>query len=187
MYLPKFSLTLVTAAVLSGLLSACQPAAEAQSSEAVVAAAEQQSGVQPVLDLFERVTGSQPTNVHLVLVQDSQPDWYQVEAKDGQLYVSANALTALSYGTYEYLRQTGALSVSWEGSRVALPAQFADYPAERVTSLFAQRSYLNVCAYGYSSPWWGWDRWQEELDWMALHGVNNPVAMEGQEYIWQQL
>jgi len=187
MYLTKFSPTLVAACVVSGLLSACQPAPEVKSSEAVVAAAEQQSGVQPVLDLFERVTGSQPTNVHLVLVQDSQPDWYQVEAKDGQLYVSANALTALSYGTYEYLRQTGALSVSWEGSRVALPAQFADYPAERVTSLFAQRAYLNVCAYGYSSPWWGWDRWQQELDWMALHGVNNPVAMEGQEYIWQQL
>ena len=28
---------------------------------------------------------------------------------------------------------------------------------------------------------------EQELDWMALHGVNNPVAMEGQEYVWQQL
>jgi alpha-N-acetylglucosaminidase len=167
------------------LFSGCSPAQAPQQYSTISA----QSGtdVSPVRQLFERVVGHAVPQVHFSLVQDDLTDWYQVEARDGQLYVSANALTALSYGTYEYLRQIGVMSVSWEGNRIAIPERFADYQPERVSALFKQRAYLNVCAYGYSTPWWGWDRWQQELDWMALHGVNNPVAMEGQEYIWQQL
>ncbi len=197
MYLPKFRLSLAACCVLTGLLSGCSPAQSPQqaapqqtptkSTEVAKATQADSTEVKPVRELFERVAGKAVPNVHFRLLQDEQTDWYQVEARDGQLYVSANALTALSYGTYEYLRQIGAMSVSWEGNRIALPEQFADYQPERVSSLFKQRAYLNVCAYGYSTPWWGWTRWEQELDWMALHGVNNPVAMEGQEFVWQQL
>ncbi|MGH7996193.1 MAG: alpha-N-acetylglucosaminidase, partial [Opitutaceae bacterium] len=44
--------------------------------------------------------------------------------------------------------------------------------------------YYNPCTYGYSLAFWDWDRWQRELDWMALHGVTMPLALEGQEAIW---
>lgn len=187
-----FSFRLSAAAcgvVTTLMLTGCSPAGAPTQTAPVQAEVTQQSSaeVKPVRDLFERVAGKAVPNVHFTLVQDNQTDWYQVEARDGQLYVSANALTALSYGTYEYLRQIGVMSVSWEGNRIALPEHFADYPLERVSSLFKQRAYLNVCAYGYTTPWWGWTRWEQELDWMALHGVNNPVAMEGQEFVWQEL
>lgn len=197
MYLPKFCLSLAACCVLTGLLSGCSPAESPQQTapqqtqtkitDVATATQADSSEVKPVRELFERVAGKAVPNVHFRLLKDDQTDWYQIEARDGQLYVSANALTALSYGTYEYLRQIGVMSVSWEGNRIALPEQFADYQPERVSSLFKQRAYLNVCAYGYSTPWWGWTRWEQELDWMALHGVNNPVAMEGQEFVWQQL
>ncbi|MDR6984630.1 alpha-N-acetylglucosaminidase [Rheinheimera pacifica] len=184
--LSQFRRKVLASCLLAGaLLTGCSPVVEPPQS--LVAEQQNSAAAEPVRQLFERVAGQAVPHVHFSLVNDEQPDWYQVEAHSGQLYVSGNALTALSYGTYEYLRQIGAMSVSWEGSRVQLPQQFADYPAERVTALFQQRAYLNVCAYGYTTPWWSWDRWQQELDWMALHGVNNPVAMEGQEYIWQQL
>lgn len=197
MYLPKFRLSVAACCVVTALLGGCSPAqspqqhsSEQSHTKAIDVAKASQSdsaAVKPVRELFERVVGKAVPHVHFSLLKDNQTDWYQVEARDGQLFVSANALTALSYGTYEYLRQIGAMSVSWEGNRIALPEQFADYQPERVSSLFQQRAYLNVCAYGYSTPWWGWSRWEKELDWMALHGVNNPVAMEGQEFVWQQL
>jgi alpha-N-acetylglucosaminidase len=34
---------------------------------------------------------------------------------------------------------------------------------------------------------WDWARWERELDWMALHGITMPLAMEGQEAIWQRV
>ena len=31
----------------------------------------------------------------------------------------------------------------------------------------------------YSSAFWDWRRWEREIDWMALHGVNLPLAFTG--------
>ena len=41
--------------------------------------------------------------------------------------------------------------------------------------------------FGYSAAWWDWKRWQEEIDWAALHGINLFLALEGQEYVWEKL
>ena len=38
-----------------------------------------------------------------------------------------------------------------------------------------------------SFVWWDWERWEKEIDWMALHGVNLPLAFVGQEAIWQKV
>ncbi|WP_417760415.1 alpha-N-acetylglucosaminidase [Shewanella sp.] len=138
--------------------------------------------------VLQRITGSALPHVDMTLISDDQADdWYQVSAQHGVLNITGNSNNAITYGAYQYLRSQGELSVSWEGKRVALPQSYADVTPFKVSSPFAKRAYLNVCAYGYTTPWWGWQRWQQEIDWMALHGVNNPVAMEGQEYVWQQL
>jgi alpha-N-acetylglucosaminidase len=114
-------------------------------------------------------------------------DWYQVAADAGTLRVSGSSEVALAHGAYSYLQSIGAASVSWEGSRVALPAAYADFRGQRVVTPFAYRAYLNVCTYGYTTAFWDWSRWQREIDWMALHGIDMPLAMEGQEAVWQAL
>ena len=35
--------------------------------------------------------------------------------------------------------------------------------------------------FSYTSAFWDWDQWQLELDWLALRGVNLPLAWVGQE------
>jgi alpha-N-acetylglucosaminidase len=35
--------------------------------------------------------------------------------------------------------------------------------------------------------WWDWDRWQREIDWMTLNGINMPLALTGEEAIWQKV
>ena len=32
--------------------------------------------------------------------------------------------------------------------------------------------------------WWDWKRWEKEIDWMALHGINMPLAITGEEFTW---
>lgn len=34
---------------------------------------------------------------------------------------------------------------------------------------------------------WRLGRWEEELDWMALSGINMALAFTGQEKLWLQL
>lgn len=49
------------------------------------------------------------------------------------------------------------------------------------------RYYQNVCTQSYSFVWWDWARWEQEIDWMALNGINLALAWSGQEAIWQQV
>jgi hypothetical protein len=35
--------------------------------------------------------------------------------------------------------------------------------------------------------WWDWRRWEKEIDWMALQGINLPLAFTGQEAVWQKV
>lgn len=54
-------------------------------------------------------------------------------------------------------------------------------------SVFRFRYYQNVCTFSYSSVWWDWPRWEREIDWMALNGINLPLAFTGQEALWQEV
>lgn len=49
------------------------------------------------------------------------------------------------------------------------------------------RYYQNVCTPGYSFVWWQWPDWERHIDWMALNGVNLPLAFTGQEEIWRRV
>lgn len=58
------------------------------------------------------------------------------------------------------------------------------------------RTVYNVCGFNFlvvfqywkdSFAWWDWKRWEKEIDWMALQGINLPLAFTGQEAIWQKV
>ena len=53
--------------------------------------------------------------------------------------------------------------------------------------VFRFRYYQNVCTVSYSFAWWNWTRWEREIDWMAMNGINLPLAFNGQEAIWQRV
>jgi alpha-N-acetylglucosaminidase len=137
--------------------------------------------------VLQRVLGA-PAAIHF----DFQPlpacegECMSVKARGGAVTVAGNTPVAQAYGAAAYLRQIGALDTSWEGGRVSVPARLPEASLAS-DSPFALRAYLNVCAFGYSTAWWDWARWEREIDWMALHGVNLPTAMEGQEYVWRAL
>src|SRR5678816_2126360 len=33
--------------------------------------------------------------------------------------------------------------------------------------------------------WWDWTQWEHMIDWMALKGINTPLAVTGQEAVWR--
>jgi alpha-N-acetylglucosaminidase len=35
--------------------------------------------------------------------------------------------------------------------------------------------------------WWDFKRWEREIDWMAMRGINFPLAFNGQELIWRKV
>ena len=111
-------------------------------------------------------------------------DVFEVEASNGHVRVAGSSAVAISRGAYEYIRDVCHRQVTWGRTRVDLPKVLPGCAKRRVVCPNQYRHYFNVCTFGYSTVWWDWKRWEQEIDWMALHGINMPLAMNGQEAIW---
>lgn len=112
---------------------------------------------------------------------------YELSASGGTVSIKGSSGVAISRGAYAYLRKACNSMVTWSGQHLSMPARFPDYAPQRVVCPYRFVQYYNVCTCGYTTLFWNWERWQRELDWMALHGVTMPLALEGQEAIWQRV
>lgn len=139
--------------------------------------------------VLERLIGKRANEFELTIVENQlqgQSDWFEVVTKGKNVKIQATSNTAICYAAYNFLRDIGAVLVSWERNRIDLPKSWPQYSKKESTP-FQYREYLNACTFGYTTPWWDWKRWEQEIDWMAFHGINLPTAMEGQEAVWQEL
>ncbi|KAH3764057.1 alpha-N-acetylglucosaminidase precursor [Pelomyxa schiedti] len=103
------------------------------------------------------------------------------------VYLEATSGVALASGFHWYLKHSCNCSVSWLGDQLCLPLQSTYVARQTVQSPYQYGYYMNTCTLGYSTVWWNWDRWEQEIDWMAMNGVNLPLAFVGQEYVWQEV
>ncbi|KAG0258088.1 hypothetical protein DFQ27_004800 [Actinomortierella ambigua] len=123
-----------------------------------------------------------------------------------KILIEAATLSGLGVGLNHYLKHVCQVEMTWSGDRfVALPPKPPMVPiataepsvagggedkgGQRVLSgsSFVQwRYYMNVVTFGYSFAFWDWKRWEKELDWMMLNGVNMGLAMVGQEQVLRQ-
>ncbi|XP_068213075.1 alpha-N-acetylglucosaminidase-like [Palaemon carinicauda] len=100
--------------------------------------------------------------------------------------IKGTSSVAAAWGLLHYLKYFCNSHVSWEADQVALPKPLPTAQVN-VTSNDRFRYYQNVCTVSYSMAWWDWSRWEREIDWMALNGINIPLAFTGQEAIWQRV
>ncbi len=138
--------------------------------------------------VIERLIGNRANEFELSISENKNQDkdWFEVETTKNLVKIKASNNTSLCYAAYSFLRDIGAVLISWEGNRVDLPKSWPAY-SKKGSTPFEYREYLNACTFGYTTPWWDWKRWEQEIDWMAMHGINLPTAMEGQEAVWQEL
>lgn len=87
-----------------------------------------------------------------------------------------------------YLRYVANCHVSWNGSNLNLPSSLP-LPQQTIVrkTPYSRRYYLNYCTFNYSMSWWDWERWEKEIDWMAMNGINMPLAITGQNSVWSRV
>lgn len=142
--------------------------------------------------VIERAIGSKANKITLERIPSAdEKDVYQLEAKNGRLLIRGSSVTAITYAFNSYLQKACHSMITWSGQHLQIPSKWPDYKEETVTSPYQYRYYLNVVTFGYTTPYWDWKRWEQELDWMALHGVNMPLATVASEAIarrvWKKL
>jgi len=113
-------------------------------------------------------------------------DYFTLQTKRGKLIVGGNNANSMAVGLNYYLKYYCNTTVSWfKDDKFLAPTTLPaiEKPIE-INARVPQRFFLNYCTFGYTMPWWNWDDWEHFIDWMALNGVNLPLAITGQESIW---
>ncbi|CAK4737518.1 unnamed protein product [Aphanomyces euteiches] len=113
-------------------------------------------------------------------------DVAQVHANDGKIVLEGSSATAMAYGLHTYLKQVVKTQADWEDHALHLP-RVLPLPSKpiRLEKQSKYTYYQNVCTASYSAWTWSWSKWEKHLDWMALNGINMPLAFTGQEKVWQ--
>jgi len=113
-------------------------------------------------------------------------EFFQIEAANGQLAVAGSSTVALCYAFNTYMKNACHCMLTWSGENLNLPAVWPEYHQQSSTP-YKYRYYLNVVTFGYTTPYWNWKRWEQELDWMALHGINMPLSTVAAEAIAERV
>ena len=141
--------------------------------------------VKVVRDLIERVTPGYSSQFRLEIQSSSSGDFYTVEGEKGSVVLRGNNAISLSVAYHQYLKQVCKVHLSWCGDRISLPS-LLPAPTKPINGPIngKYRVYMNYCTVSYSAVWWGWKRWQRELDFMAMNGINTPLFTVGLEAVW---
>ncbi|MEN3612134.1 alpha-N-acetylglucosaminidase TIM-barrel domain-containing protein [Plantactinospora sp. ZYX-F-223] len=110
------------------------------------------------------------------------------ECRSGVLTLRGSDPVAAASAFAQYLKAYAGRQVTWDQPRLEPPpASWPEAPPTRLTTPFPIRYYLNAVTYGYSAAYWDWDRWEQEIDWMALHGVTHPLMQVGHEAVLAEM
>lgn len=139
--------------------------------------------------MLERIDPGLSNKIIVEIVENSDSsDWFAIDQQGWQPVVHADNAISAAVGINRYLRQFAGKHLSWNAMSLQMPDTL---PA--VTSpVFGRahlpmRYYLNYCTHSYSMAFWDRDRWEKEIDWMALHGINMPLAITGSAALWKNV
>ena len=135
------------------------------------------------------VPGHAGSFVFRLMPQKDRKDVFCLRQDGARIVVSGNNANAMAMGLNHYLNRYCHTTVSWYADdTVPMPARLPALPHPvTVTARVPHRFFLNYCTYGYTMPFFGWKEWERVIDWMALNGVNMPLAITGQETVWRNV
>ncbi|KAK9128725.1 hypothetical protein Syun_017522 [Stephania yunnanensis] len=115
--------------------------------------------------------------------------------KEPEISIKGTTAVEIVSGLHWYLKYLCGAHISWEktgGFQLASIPKPGSLPPVQEEGMIVKRPvpwnyYQNVVTSSYSYVWWDWKRWEKEIDWMALQGINLPLAFTGQETIWQKV
>ncbi|RHJ82758.1 alpha-N-acetylglucosaminidase [Parabacteroides sp. AM08-6] len=138
----------------------------------------------PIQELLERIDKGASKKFLIEKVKSDQ-DFFELDQKGKKVVVRGNNYVNIATGINWYLKYYAGIHLSWNGMQAKLPAELPPVTQkERRETSMKYRYDLNYCTYSYTMAFWDWERWEKEIDWMALHGINIPLSVVGVETVW---
>lgn len=143
----------------------------------------------PIKELIERVAPGSSDKFELIIKSPkSKTDFFELSQNGEKVVITANNNISLATGFNWYVKYYAHQHIAWNNMQITLPENLPVISKkERHETQQTLRYYLNYCTFSYSMAFWDWQRWQTELDWMALHGINLSLSITGAEAVWFNL
>ncbi len=119
-----------------------------------------------------------------VIIVKNDTESFDITAENGIVNIAASNYIMAFHGIYCYLKKYCNVQLSWCGNReIKLDklVMFEGKYSKTVEQKF--RVYMNYCTLNYSMSWWDFPRWEKEIDFMAMNGINMPLAVIGNEAV----
>lgn len=141
----------------------------------------------PVNGLLERIDPG-ASKKFIIQVKKGSSDFFELDQKGDKVVIRGNNYVNIATGLNWYLKYYAGIHLSWNGMTAELPESLpkVSTPVRKETNL-SLRYDFNYCTYSYTMAFWDWKRGEKEIDWMALHGINLPLAVVGQECVWKNM
>ena len=138
----------------------------------------------PIQNLLERIDKGSSQKFIIEEIA-SEKDFFELDQQGDKIVVRGNNPVNIATGINWYLKYYAGIHLSWNGMTAKLPDTLpAVSRKERHETDMKYRYDLNYCTFSYTMAFWDWERWEKEIDWMALHGINMPLALVGTEGVW---
>lgn len=147
---------------------------------------EREPRLKAAYDLIERVVPGYGKQFTLELISpENGQDVYEIAGKGNKVVLRGNNQVSIATAFNQYLKYTCKVHVSWFGDQLKLPQKLPiPQTVQRNTINGKYRVYFNYCTLSYTASWWNWERWQRELDYMAMNSINTPLSVIGLEGVW---
>ena len=141
----------------------------------------------PVESLLDRIDAGASNKFKIELVK-AEKDFFELDQQGKKVVVRGNSWVNIATGVNWYLKYVAGIHISWNNPSQKLPGILPPVTKkERHETDLKLRYDFNYCTFSYTMAFWDWKRWEQEIDWMALHGVNMPLAIVGTECVWRNM
>lgn len=145
------------------------------------------AGATPIDDLIERIDKGSSRKFKIELRQ-ADKDYFELDQQGSRVVIRGNTWVNIGVGLNWYLKYYAGVHLSWNQMQAKLPSVLPPVTKkERHETGLTLRYAFNYCTFSYSMAFWDWERWQQEIDWLCLHGVNLPLAIVGEECVWRNM
>lgn len=173
------------------LMNTCAHYSRNTGSIHTLTSADHTDGVKSATALLKRLLPDYTNHfIFEIISQENGKDVFEIESKDRKIIIRGNNCVSMASGLNWYLKYYCHCHVSLNVNceQLNLPKPLPPINTKvRLSSPFKYRNFFNYCTFGYTMAWWDWSQWERMIDYMALNGINMPLAITGQEAVWQEV
>ena len=142
-----------------------------------------------ITGLLNRIGGNGAADRFEIVIDanlaENGKDVFVIAPGNSKPCIKGNTQLSVATGINWYLNHHAHINLTWNNLTTDLVNATLPVPTqeEKHVCNTTYRYDFNTCTFSYSMAFWTWERWQQEIDWMALHGINAPLNLVGLDVV----